>query len=149
MDVSRSDLIAHFRELSDEELISRCGSHTLNDIAQSIAIEELHARGLQLPDPPEIDPEPTQYEGDLVTVGRFLNTTDAHLTCECLKAAGIPAIVVDSHLVQTNSLWAIAVGGARVQVPAARVDEAKEVIAAYARGDFALPDDDVPSREDI
>jgi hypothetical protein len=45
MDANRSDLIAHFRELSDEELISRCGSRTLNDIAQSIAIEELHAHG--------------------------------------------------------------------------------------------------------
>jgi hypothetical protein len=146
MDVNRSDLIAHFRELSDEELISRCGSRTLNDLAQSIAIEELRARGLQLPNPPEIDLEPTEYEGDLVTVGRFLNTTDAHLTCEYLKAAGVPAIVADAHLVQTNSLWAIAVGGARVQVPAARFAEAKEVIAAFGRGDFALPDDDVPSQ---
>ena len=146
MDVNRSDLIAHFRELSDEELISRCGSRTLNDFAQSIAIEELRARGLQLPDRPEIDPEPSEYEGDLVTVGRFLNTTDAPLTCECLKAAGVPAVVADAHLVQTNSLWAIAVGGARVQVPAARVPEAKEVIAAFGRGDFALPDDDIPSQ---
>ena len=145
MDANRSGLIAHFRELSDEELMSRCGSRTLNDLAQSIAIEELRSRGLQLPDPPEIDPEPTEYEGDLVTVGRFLNTTDAHLTCECLKAAGVPAVVADAHLVQTNSLWAIAVGGARVQVPAARIAEAREVIAAYARGDFALRDDDVPS----
>jgi len=145
MDANRSGLIAHFRELSDEELMSRCGSRTLNDLAQSIAIDELRFRGLQLPDPPEIDPAPTEYEGDLVTVGRFLNTTDAHLTCECLKAAGVPAVVADAHLVQTNSLWAIAVGGARVQVPAARIAEAREVIAAYARGDFALRDDDVPS----
>jgi hypothetical protein len=56
-----------------------------------------------------------------------------------LEAAGVPAVVADANLVQMNSLWAIALGGVRVLVPASRVAEAKDVIAAFNRGDFALP----------
>ena len=143
MNTDPPDLTRHFQEMSDDELISRCSSDTLTEVAQSIALAELGSRGLQLPDPVSTEPERAEYEGDLVTVARFLNPTDAHLVCECLKAAGVPAVVADANLVQTNSLWAIAVGGVRVQVRASRISEARGAIEAFGRGDFALPDDGV------
>ncbi|MDO8989742.1 MAG: hypothetical protein Q7U91_08915 [Sideroxyarcus sp.] len=40
-----------------------------------------------------------------------------------------------------------AVGGVRIRVPAARAAEAREVIAAYHRGDYALSEDDDSYRE--
>lgn len=83
-----------------------------------------------------------EYEGDFVTVAQFLNPTDAHIVCMCLEAAGIDAVVADANLVQTNSLWAVAVGGVRIRVTESRVAEAKEVIDAFNRGDFAIPEDD-------
>ena len=56
-------------------------------------------------------------------------------------------IVADANLVQTNSLWSIAVGGVRIRVPEMRVGEAEEVIAAFNRGDYALADDADLSQE--
>lgn len=84
----------------------------------------------------------SEYEGDFVTVAQFLNPTDAHIVSMCLEAAGIPAIVADANLVQANSLWSIAVGGVRIRVPEARVEEAQEVIDAFNRGDYAIDDSD-------
>ena len=85
------------------------------------------------------------YEGDFATVARFLNPTDAHIVAACLHASGIAVLVADANLVQANALWAIAAGGARILVAAAHLDEARAVIAAYERGEFALPDEDDPS----
>ena len=144
MDTDQLDLTRHFLEMSDEELIRRCSSDTLIEIAQAIAVKELTFRGLQMPEPVGTAHEgkkKEEYEGDFETVARFLNPTDAHLLRACLNAAGIPALVADANLVQTNSLWAIAIGGARVLVRASRVAEAKEIIEAFGRGDLALPDD--------
>jgi hypothetical protein len=141
MDTDPLDLARHFRDMSDDELLHRCGSGSLTEAAQSVAIKELTSRGLTLPDPTTTASETANYEGDFETVARFLNPIDAHLICACLEAAGVPASVADANLVQTNSLWAIALGGVRVLVPASRVAEAKDVIEAFNRGDFALPDD--------
>jgi hypothetical protein len=82
-------------------------------------------------------------QGDFVIVARYLDATDAHVVCSCLQAAGLDAMLGDANLVQTNALWSIALGGARVLVPASQLDEATAVIAAFERGDFALPDDQV------
>jgi len=141
MDANGLELARHFREMSDEELIDQCSSGTLTDSAQSIAMEEISSRGLELPGPVSTSYESAEYEGDFETVARFLNPTDAHVVCSCLGAAGVPAMVADANLVQTNALWTVAVGGVRVLVPASRVVEAKQVIEAFGRGDFALRDE--------
>jgi hypothetical protein len=79
--------------------------------------------------------------GDMKIVERHLEPLEAHTLCLCLQGAGIPAETADVNLVQTDWLLTIAVGGASIRVPAAYVNEAKEVIAAYKRGEFALDDD--------
>jgi len=88
-----------------------------------------------------------EYEGDFVTVAQFLDPTDAHIVRSCLEAAGVPAIVADANMVQMHSLMSIAVGGVRIRVPENHVAEAKQVIEAFNRGDFALPDDEMPDQE--
>lgn len=80
--------------------------------------------------------------GDLVIAARYYIPTDAHIVRGCLVAAGIPAVVVDDNLVQTNSLLTAAVGGVRVLVPETYLQHANEVIEAFNRGDFALKDDE-------
>ena len=84
---------------------------------------------------------PDDYAGDMTTVARDLTPIDAHMLCNCLQAAGVPATVADDNLVQANALWSVAVGGAKLRVAADHVDEAKQVIAAFERGEFALDDD--------
>lgn len=147
MDSDPPDLVRHFCEMSDEALIERCRPGVLTAGARAIAIRELGSRRLALPDPAAdaavAEEERADYPGDLQTVARYLNPTDAHIVCGCLVAAGVPAIVADANVVQANSLWTVALGGVRVLVPAPRLAEARDVIEALGRGEFALPDDEV------
>src|SRR5450759_1689386 len=94
----------HFRDMSDNELLYRCSSGSLTEVAQSIAITELTSRGLKLPDPIITASETARYEGYFETVARFLNPTGAHIMYACLEAAGVPACVADANLVKMNSL---------------------------------------------
>lgn len=138
-----TELKTMFRSLSDEELMGRSASGDLTNEAQTLADAELVARGLQVPgrQTDESVPEPMAYQGDLTVVAKDLSPTEAHLLCACLQAGGVPAETADTNLVQANALLTIAVGGASVRVPANFVEEARAVIAAYERGDFALGDD--------
>ena len=136
------DLVRHFREMSDEEFVARTASGFLTAPAQALAVEESKSRGIELAEVVVTADDDSGYQGDFQTVGRFLDPTDAHVLRGLLESAGVPVVVADANLVQTNSLWAIAVGGVRVLVPASRAAEAREIIAAFDRGDLALPDDD-------
>ena len=90
-----------------------------------------------------------EHEGDWLMVARCLDPTEAHVLCACLEAAGLTAMVAYGNLVQTHSLIAVAVGGARVLVPEAQLEQAKAVLEAFHRGDYALDDDaDVGERRD-
>lgn len=80
-------------------------------------------------------------QGDFVILERDLTPTEAHLLCACLRSAGVQADAGDTHIVQAHGLLAIAVGGAKVRVPGSQLEEAREVLAAFKRGDFALGDD--------
>lgn len=134
-----SDLEIHLQRLSDGELLSRASSGALTRQAQELAEREITARGLSLPasaTPPE--PAEKEYEGDMTIVAKYLTPTEAHMLCSCLNAAGIPADPGDTNTVQANSLLSVAIGGARVRVPASCEAEALAVIAAYHRGEFAL-----------
>lgn len=82
-----------------------------------------------------------QQGNDWTAVARSLDPTEAHLWCGCLQAAGLDAMVVDAHLVQTHSLLGVAVGGVRVMVPATQLELAEEVLARFHAGVFELPDE--------
>lgn len=83
-------------------------------------------------------------QGDWHTLVTFFSPTEAYVLRGCLQAGGVPAVVADAHLVQTHSLLASAIP-VRVMVPVHRLAEAEAVVAAFQRGDFALPDDEDPS----
>ena len=142
MNPERSRLEEVFRELSDEELLRRCASDELTEFALPIALAELRTRGLEPPArtkaPPGEDPE---YLGDWVIVARYLSYLEIHLLQSALEGAGIPVTVSDAQLVQTDALLGPALRGASLRVPAARMAEAREVLAAIRRGDFQLADD--------
>ena len=143
MDVDRADLAKRFSQLSDEELLSRFAAGMLTELASTLAAEEIRRRGLELPE--ILKPEESvthEHAGPHVAVARFLNVMDAHVVCSCLEAAGIPAYIADAQIVQTSSLWAPALGGARIMVQARYVEDAREVIAAFNSGALALQDED-------
>jgi len=146
----RDELEQVFRNLSDEELIARGSSGDLTDLAQEVANAEARTRGLGF-EPLAVVSDgpvtlPSVYHGDMQIVARHLTATEAHMLVSTLQAGGVPAEADDANLLQANSLWSAAVGGACVRVPAEFVAEANELIAAFKRGDFELGDDfDAPS----
>jgi hypothetical protein len=78
---------------------------------------------------------------DLFEVARYLVPMDASLAQGCLVAAGIPAVLADAHLMQAHMLLAPALGGVRILVPEAHLQEAQNVLEAFQRGEFALDED--------
>jgi len=145
MGPSREALRETFQELSDEELLRRCASGELTELAQSVAAAEARARGLEVPPAAPATTEAEQpYMGDWIIVARYLSYSEVHLLKSCLEAAGIPAAVADAQLVQTDALLMPAMRGASLRVPAAYATEAGEVIAAFKRGDFRLDENFKP-----
>ena len=53
----------------------------------------------------------------MITIARYDFVTDAHIALGRLQAEGIEAQLADQHLVQTDWLYSIAVGGIRLLVP--------------------------------
>lgn len=140
MDQTQQDLREHFRSSTDEELLQRYASGDLTEQAQALAGAELRRRGLALPAMPAAD-APTAYLGDLQPVASFFNATDAQVLLSCFQVSGVPALLADANLIQTCSLLTPALGGVRILVPAAYVAQAREVLAAFERGDLRLDDD--------
>jgi hypothetical protein len=87
-------------------------------------------------------PELARLPGrDLVEVARYLVPLEANLVQGCLVASGIPAVLADAHLVQTDLLLAPALGGVRILVPEEHLQQAQAVLEAFARGEFELGED--------
>jgi hypothetical protein len=78
---------------------------------------------------------------DLFEVARYLVPMEASLVQGCLVASGIPAVLADAHLMQTDLLLAPALGGVRILVPEDHLQQALAVLDAFRRGEFALGED--------
>lgn len=136
-----------FSQLSDDEILSRVATGNLTAEADSLARAELRVRRLAVPKVAvQLDPVDEVYLGDWVILENKMTPTEAHLLCACLQSAGILADAGDTNIVQANALIAIAVGGASVRVHGSQVAEAREVLAAFRRGDFELGEDFDPDQ---
>ena len=82
-------------------------------------------------------------DGDWQTLVTFFSPTEAYLLRGVLQAGGVPAMVADAQLVQAHGLLASAIP-VRLLVPEKLMVQAESVMAAFQRGDFALPDDELP-----
>jgi hypothetical protein len=84
-------------------------------------------------------------EQEFLTVFRTMDLTLGQILRARLQGDGIAARLADEHTNQTQQLWAPALGGVRVQVPARHFEEAKKIIADFESGRLALADEDEPS----
>jgi hypothetical protein len=146
VDVSRQQLAERFRGLSNDDLLARVGAGDLTPEALEVAHTELRSRGL--PPPPvsrvaaeEVD-DAVATEGNLVTVVELWNPIQANVVRGVLETTGVPVYMWGEHLGVTHNFLAAASGGIRLQVPRDQVAHAKEVLAAFERGDFAMKDED-------
>ena len=142
------DAQAVLARLDDTELLHRVQHRMLNDEAHAMGLDEIKRRGLPMPPIDSEDDEAVAdgpYLGDMVLLVRQLDPTEAHLLTGLLQSMDIAAQAGDTELVQANSLWSIALGGANVRVPASQLEEAQAIHAAFLRGDFKLDEDTDPS----
>jgi hypothetical protein len=150
VDVKKEELEARFRDLSDEELLGRL-DYDLTPLAREAVTAELKSRGIQPPS--AFDSGDASVDGsinpddaniDVVTVATYWDLTQATLACECLKACDVPAYVWGEHLGAAHLLLSVATGGMKVQVRSDQLEEAKEIIAAFERGEI-IPQDEPDS----
>lgn len=66
---------------------------------------------------------------DMITVARYDTLPDAYIALGRLQAEGIPCMLADQNLVQTDWLYSIAVGGIKLMVDSAHLDQALRVLA--------------------
>lgn len=65
----------------------------------------------------------------MMTVAVFETLPDAQIAVGRLEAEGLSAYLADSNLVQTDWLYAIAIGGIKVQVAPDDVEQARAILA--------------------
>jgi hypothetical protein len=144
----RKELSETFRDMSDAELLDRWIEGNLTELATEVALAEFSRRGILAPEvaPQESADEETGNADTVafVTVARSLIPSDLHVLCARLVADGIAAFVVDDNITRMNSLWAVAVGGARLLVPQEEAAEAKRIIGYVRSGKFALREGEIP-----
>jgi hypothetical protein len=140
MRVSREKLVAVFASLDSDELRARHASGTLTDMAYEVAEEEMRRRGIEPPQRMAAVPgeAPHLPYDPLAAIASFLTATEAYLLQGRLEAEGINAVVADGQTVQMNEFLAPALGGVRVLVPQSALEQAHEVKAAVARGEYRL-----------
>lgn len=72
----------------------------------------------------------------MITIATFDTMPDAHIALGRLHAEGIEAHLADQHLVQTDWLYAIAVGGIKLQVAEEDAPRARAILATDYSGEL-------------
>jgi hypothetical protein len=69
-----------------------------------------------------------------VTVATFWTAPDAHIARLRIESQDIPCLIADENIVSTQWLWANAVGGIKLQVPAEDAAAARQLLKEVAPG---------------
>ena len=139
------DLRTFFDRLTDEELLRRISAGGMTNEAEELAIEELQARGLSTSSRPIASEVAAPNElVDLVVVERGLPPGEAQDLANCLHTGGIPCAYGDIRREQVNYRLA-AVVSVNLLVHPAHLSDAREAIAAFRGGEFAIDDDFDPT----
>ena len=83
--------------------------------------------------PATVNPDASGEE--LITIANFSHPTDADPVVAWLESEGIECFVANEHTVTMNWLYSNAIGGVGVQVKAADVERANEILQAVSNSD--------------
>lgn len=104
----------------------------LTDIARETLRVELAKRGLYVGKLQQPEDSPSTEFRDLVVVRSYWNLLDAELARGLLEAAGIDAFLFDDNMVRMDWFNANALGGVKLRVDAANVEDANRVLDEQA-----------------
>jgi hypothetical protein len=65
----------------------------------------------------------------LITIGKYLDVTEAHIAAGLLRSENIPVYPLDIDHLSANPLLGVGLGGVRLQVPARFELEARAILA--------------------
>jgi hypothetical protein len=129
MEIKAEDLVHHYGQLGDAELIEIAQSYdSLTDVAQAALRKEFARRNLEPPVIEVID-SPAATSRELVTLRRYRDLSEAIVARSLLESAGITAYLREENLVRLDWQISNAVGGIRLQVEAADAQAAAEFLA--------------------
>ena len=141
----RQRLAEFYAQQTDGELESVARQpNELTEIARETLRRELGKRGLYVGSQENVAaPESGEEEfRDLVTIRTFWNPLEAELAKGVLDAADIDSFVFDQYMVGQNFFYASALGGLRLRVDAANVEEANRVLEEQTSSGPPLEGDD-------
>ena len=141
------DLRTLFDRLTDEELLRRVYAGGMTARAEELAIAELESRGLTARHQLQATGAASATEPvELLVVEKGLPPGEAQDLANCLHTGGIPCAYGDIRREQVDYRRA-AVVSVNLLVHPAHLSKAKEAIAAFRRGEFAIDDDFDPGAD--
>ena len=129
----RQRLAAVYAAHSDAELEQVAAQMAdLTEIARETLRAELTKRGLYVGHLDQPQDEPSPEFRDLAVVRSYWNLLDAELAKGALESAGIEAFLFDDNMVRMDWFNANALGGIKLRVDAANVEEANRILEEQA-----------------
>ena len=145
LEQERRRLADFYAQQTDGELESVASqSIELTEIARESLRAELGRRGLYVGSLENVTvPDGGEEEfRDLVTIRTYWNPLEAELAKGVLDAANIESFVFDQNMVGQNFFYASALGGLRLRVDAANVEEANRILEEQTSSGPPLEEDD-------
>jgi hypothetical protein len=136
-DPTFADLYRHMSELELQDLLSDW--HSLVPEAHSALAAEFAARNLEFTEPPQPVDDSPQFR-ELVTIRRYRDLSEAIVARAVVESAGIFCFLKDENLVRLD--WQVSnfIGGIRLQVAAADVEAAKDILSQPIPHEISIPD---------
>lgn len=129
----RQRLAEVYAEQSDGELEQVASQMPdLTDVARDALKAELAKRGLQADDPTERPDQDAPEFRNLVVIRSYWNLLDAEIARGLLDSAGIQAFLFDENMIRMDWFKANALGGIKLRVDAADVEEANRILNEMA-----------------
>jgi Putative prokaryotic signal transducing protein len=129
-----------YRPMSEPELQDILSDwHSLVPEARAALTAEFATRNLEFIEPPLPTDDSPEFR-DLVTVRRYRDLSEAIVARAVIESAGIFCFLKDENLVRLD--WQVSnfIGGIRLQVGAADVEAAKDLLSQPIPNQISIPD---------
>ena len=126
----RRRLADNYAAMTDGELQKLAQSaELLTELAWDALEDELDRRHLELADDPAQEPRQQMEMRELVTIQQFRDLPEALLAKGSLESAGIECFLADDNLVRLDWFISNFIGGIKLNVRAADVENARKILA--------------------
>jgi hypothetical protein len=126
----RRRLAENYSAMTDGELQKLAQSaESLTELAWDALEDEMDRRHLELADDPAQAPRQQMEMRELVTIQQFRDLPEALLAKGSLESAGIECFLADDNLVRLDWFISNFIGGIKLNVRAADVENARKILA--------------------